>query len=226
MAILRGSTILWGRLESNLVLMLEYNELSSVECLRQSKYVLKVIDDAKKIIKQIELEDEEKETLEELIRELDSAYRAATTATTVKVGGRTQFVCDLRDTAGFYKDGFEAELIVLRSCIKDRFLPDIRKMLSARPFVIMEPADIKPKQKTSPQKKDGLGETLPLRWDQWCLVFHVSENTLRKWDGKDYHFRRIGGLKGRRWVLPISELSAEYLSEYRNIIFKTKPKAQ
>jgi len=137
MAILSYIAALWGSLESSLVLMLENNELSSAESLRQSKYVLRAIDNTKQVIKRARLEAKERATLEELIMEFDHYYRAATDVT--QIDGKSQFLCDVRASAGFYRDGFEAELIVLKSRIEDRFLPDIRRMLTARPLVIMEP---------------------------------------------------------------------------------------
>jgi len=69
--------------------------------------------------------------------------------------------------------------------------------------------------------------SLPLKIGQWCDIFRVSENTLRGWmETDDYHFRRIGGKNGRRWVLPEKELPAEYLQKFKETASPDKPKTQ
>jgi hypothetical protein len=61
------------------------------------------------------------------------------------------------------------------------------------------------------------GQSKPLGVKDWATIFEVGKNKMREMmNGPDYHFKKVGGEKGRKWTLPINELPVEYLVQYRS----------
>ncbi|MHC4541135.1 MAG: hypothetical protein ACYS74_15355 [Planctomycetota bacterium] len=130
MTILNGSLFYLRYLDSYLALMLKKNELSSAASVRQSKYITKAIDSAEGLIDCGILADTERSIIEELLGELRATYNACTTFPD-RNGEQKEYTCAVLSASGW-----EEELIVLESRIKNRFFPQVQKMLSDRPLIV------------------------------------------------------------------------------------------
>ena len=112
MAVIKAYKAFWGRLEASIILMLHFNELSSVDTLMQSKYAPSVISSAEAVIKyeakRNRLTEEERAILQELIQGLVAVHEA------VKAGNKS-----------FPLDNLKLDFV-------NRFLPYIRKVMPHR----------------------------------------------------------------------------------------------
>jgi len=190
MKIVNGSLIFLRRLESSLTLMLGKNELSSAASVRQSKYITKAIGYAQGVIDSDILADADRSIIEDLLNELNFAYENCTTF----IGERKGYSCDFMSDSGY-----ENELMVLKSRIQGRLLPEIQKMLSKRPLFVTE--ETRRNQK-KPQGKDGQGEPPGDLIDLAKAVelYHRSRAQLKRdiEDDKIKDHRKIK--KGKHWI--------------------------
>lgn len=199
MAEINFETLQLRKLESCIALLLEKEELSNPQKVRESQYIKQVIENTEAAIKlKGLLSDDERKTLKDFLDEIQFTYKSCTE----KAGDK--YLCEIMGNSNW-----DEELIVLKSKIKGIFFPAIQKMAFSRTINMEKPASGGNVGDTEEKQTRPIW-TKPLGKKKWANVFGVSVSTINRWfkDNK-YKNKKISD---RKWSILYKDLPAEVVA--------------